>query len=53
MVSFFYIFNAADILTTEETVLGAFADETVIMTTDTIQEKESEKLQAAIKLIRY
>lgn len=46
-----YLLYTADIPTTEKTVLGTFADDTVIMATDTSQVKATESLQVAIDKI--
>ena len=46
-----YLLYTADIPTTENTVLDMFADDTVIMATDTVQEKATGKLQIALNNI--
>ena len=45
---FLYLLFTADIPTTEDTFIGTFADDTVIMSTDESQPKAVEKLQRAL-----
>ena len=45
---FLYLLFTADIPTTEDTFIGTFADDTVIMSTDESQLKAVEKLQRAL-----
>lgn len=46
-----FLLYTADIPSTENTFLGTFADDTVVMTTDSNQEKATERLQIAINNI--